>query len=127
MALAKLQKQLTSLLPRRCLITDPAALKPYECDGLTAVREIPGLVVLPESETQIKQILAACLEHQVAVVPRGAGTGLSGGARPIADGVVIGLSRLNKILEFDWWQRCGERWWGALPQIRTHCAQHSRG
>jgi len=101
MALAKLQRQLSSLLPRHCLITDPAALKPYECDGLTAVREIPGLVVLPESEAQVKQVLAACLEHQVAVVPRGAGTGLSGGARPIADGVVIGLSRLNQILEID--------------------------
>ena len=101
MSLAVLHQQLSRQLPKRCLITDPAALKPYECDGLTAVREVPGLVVLPESEEQVKLVLSTARELQVPVVPRGAGTGLSGGARPIADGLVLGLGRLNRILEVD--------------------------
>lgn len=101
MSLKKVEQQLRRQLPARCLITRPAALKPYECDGLTAVRTVPGLVVLPETEEQVKLVLAACLAHRVPVVPRGAGTGLSGGARPISDGVVLGLSRLDEILEVD--------------------------
>jgi len=76
-------------------------MKPYECDGLTAIRQVPGLVVLPETEEQVRTVLAACASHAVPVVPRGAGTGLSGGARPLSDGVVLGLSRLNEILEVD--------------------------
>ena len=101
MSLASLHKSLRRQLPARCLISDPAALKPYECDGLTAIRSLPGLVVLPETEAQVKTVIAACAQHQVPLVPRGAGTGLSGGARPLSDGVVLGLSRLNRILEID--------------------------
>jgi glycolate oxidase len=83
------------------LITDPAGLRPYETDGLTAIREMPWVVVLPESEDEVVAVLRICREHGVAVVPRGAGTGLSGGARPHEDGVVLGLSKLNRILEID--------------------------
>ena len=89
------------LLLGRGLITDPKALKPYETDGITAIREVPWLVALPESEAQVAAVLAVCREHEVPVVARGAGTGLSGGARPVADGLVLGLSRLNQILEID--------------------------
>ena len=93
--------QLRTVLPARCLITDPKATKPYETDGLTAIREMPWLVTLPETEEQVCQVLKICHEHEVPVVARGAGTGLSGGARPVAGGIVLGLSRLNRILEVD--------------------------
>ena len=76
-------------------------MKVFETDGLTALREIPWLVVLPEDEAQVLEVLRICREHEVPVVPRGAGTGLSGGARPLADGVVLGLSKLSNILEID--------------------------
>ena len=95
--LAALQDQ----LPGDCLITDAAGLRPYECDGLTAIREQPWLVVLPQMEEQVATVVNACAEHGVSIVPRGAGTGLSGGARPNADGVVLGLSKLNRILDID--------------------------
>jgi glycolate oxidase len=92
---------LRAALSESSLITDPAGLRPYETDGLTAIREMPWVVVLPESEDEVVAVLRICREHGVAVVPRGAGTGLSGGARPHEDGVVLGLSKLNRILEID--------------------------
>ncbi len=92
---------LRASLPSRCLITEPAALKPYETDGLTAIREMPWLVALPETEVQLKAVMRICAQYDVPIVPRGAGTGLSGGARPVKDGIVLGLSKLNKILEID--------------------------
>ena len=94
-------KRLRSTLPPPCLITEAAALKPYETDALTAMREVPWAVALPETEDQVREILAICREHAVAVVPRGAGTGLSGGARPVKGGLVLGLSKLNRILQID--------------------------
>ena len=75
--------------------------KPYECDGLSAYRQLPGLVALPETIEQVRHVLRACREHGVPVVTRGAGTGLSGGALPHADGVLLSLSKLSRILEID--------------------------
>ncbi len=98
---AAIAKLLSAHLPADGLITDAAGLKPYECDGLTAIREEPWIVALPETEAQVGEVLRICREHQVPVVPRGAGTGLSGGARPHAQGVVLGLSKMNRILEID--------------------------
>ena len=83
------------------LITEPAGMRPYETDGLTAIREMPWAVALPGTEDEVREVLAVCLEHEVPVVPRGAGTGLSGGARPVQGGLVLGLSKLNRILEVD--------------------------
>ncbi len=94
-------KRLRKTLPSGCLITEGAALKPYETDALTAIREMPWAVALPETEDQVREVLAICREHEVPVVPRGAGTGLSGGARPVKGGLVLGLSKLNRILEVD--------------------------
>ena len=92
---------LREVLDQDALISDSAGLRPYECDGLTAIREQPWVVVLPANEAQVAAVLQICREHQVPIVPRGAGTGLSGGARPHADGVVLSLARLQKILEID--------------------------
>jgi glycolate oxidase len=97
----RVESLLRAALPRASVIADPRALKPFETDGLTALREVPWLVVLPENEPQVLDVLRICREHGVPVVPRGAGTGLSGGARPRADGVVLGLSKLSRILEID--------------------------
>ena len=98
---AKALKQLRAALPPRAVITEPSALKPYETDGLTAIRELPWVVALPETEGEVRKVLAICARHGIPVVARGAGTGLSGGARPVAGGVVLGLSKLDRILEID--------------------------
>ncbi|MFL6674873.1 MAG: FAD-linked oxidase C-terminal domain-containing protein [Massilia sp.] len=92
---------LRPLLPARCLLANEEDTRPYECDGLSAYRQLPMVVVLPETEQQVIAILAVCRELQVPIVPRGAGTGLSGGAMPIADGVVLSTAKLNKILRVD--------------------------
>ncbi len=94
-------KELRAILGSDSIITDPAGLKPYECDGLTAIREEPWVVVVPENEAQVIAVVDVCRHAGVPLVPRGAGTGLSGGARPRADGVVLSLARMNRILEID--------------------------
>ncbi|MEC7078030.1 MAG: FAD-linked oxidase C-terminal domain-containing protein [Pseudomonadota bacterium] len=93
--------QLRGVLPDTSLITDAAGLKPYETDGLTAIRELPWLVVLPTTEQQVVEVVNICRQHQVPIIARGAGTGLSGGARPHKHGVVLGLSKMNQILHVD--------------------------
>ena len=92
---------LKEALPAEGLITEPAALTPFETDGLTALRQKPWLVALPESVEQVRAVLAICKRHAVPVVTRGAGTGLSGGARPLADAVLLTLTKMNRILEVD--------------------------
>jgi len=79
--------------------------RPYECDGLAAFRQLPMVVCLPENESQIIATLEVCRRLQVPIVPRGAGTGLSGGAMPIADGIVLSTAKLNKILKVDAYAR----------------------
>jgi glycolate oxidase len=83
------------------LLTDEESRRPYECDGLSAYRALPGAVALPESLDQVQRILRLCAQHGVPVVTRGAGTGLSGGALPHAAGLLLSLTKLNRILEID--------------------------
>ena len=71
------------------VISDPVRCRTYECDGLTGYRVVPDLVVLPRTREQVAAVVRVCAEHRVPFVARGAGTGLSGGAVPVADGVVI--------------------------------------
>jgi glycolate oxidase len=92
---------LRPVLPAGCLLADPEDTRPYECDGLSAYRQLPMIVVLPETEQQVIDVLAVCRSLQVPVVPRGAGTGLSGGAMPIVDGVVLSTAKLNRIVGVD--------------------------
>jgi glycolate oxidase len=83
------------------VVAEPEQLRVYECDGLTGHRAIPELVVLPGSTEDVQTVLRACHRVQVPFVARGAGTGLSGGATPMAGGVVVSLARMNRILEID--------------------------
>jgi glycolate oxidase len=99
--LPALLRRLRLFLPAHCLLVDEEDLRPYECDGLTAYRELPLVVCLPETEAQVIDILRTCFDLGVPVVARGAGTGLSGGAMPHAQGVVLSLARFNKILRVD--------------------------
>jgi glycolate oxidase len=92
---------LRKLLPRDGLLTTPEELKPYECDGLTAYRQVPLAVTLPRDEAEVAAVLRLCHRLRVPVVARGAGTGLSGGALPHGEGVILSLARLNRILSID--------------------------
>ena len=92
---------LGAICPGEGTISEPIRLKPYETDGLSAYRQMPLAVVLPTSTGQVAAVMRYCHENGIRVVPRGAGTSLSGGALPLEDAVVIGLMRLNRILEID--------------------------
>ena len=88
---------LRTLLPPHCLLSSEEDTRPYECDGLTAFRQLPLAVALPETEEQVVAVLKACRKLQVPIVPRGAGTGLSGGAMPIAEGIVLSTAKMRRI------------------------------
>jgi len=88
-------------LPGDAVLDHPEDLRPYECDGLSAYRQLPLAVALPADTDQVAAVLAVCRAHGAPVVARGAGTSLSGGALPLADGVVLSLARLNRILAID--------------------------
>jgi glycolate oxidase len=92
---------LRAFLPDEALLFHGEDVKPYECDGLSAYRQAPMVVVLPENEAQVQRILRTCFELRVPVVARGAGTGLSGGALPLAEGVLLSLAKLMRIIEID--------------------------
>ncbi|MEX0759225.1 MAG: FAD-linked oxidase C-terminal domain-containing protein [Tistlia sp.] len=88
------------------VIFDEDELRVYETDGLTAYRQVPMIVVLPGSTEEVAAVLRYCHAEGIKIVPRGAGTGLSGGALPLADGITLGLSKLNRVLEIDYANRC---------------------
>ena len=96
---------LRSVLPEHCILSAAEDTRPYECDGLSAYRQLPLAVVLPDSEAQIVNILRICRDMNVPIVPRGAGTGLSGGALPHAEGIVLSTARLNKVVKVDAYSR----------------------
>src|SRR5262249_42001297 len=93
--------QLTAVVGEHHVIAEPDQLRVYDCDGLTGWRAQPELVVLPGSTEEVQGVLRTCSEHGMPFVARGAGTGLSGGALPVAEGIVISLARMNRILEVD--------------------------
>ncbi|MEN9501744.1 MAG: glycolate oxidase subunit GlcD [Pseudomonadota bacterium] len=94
-------QQLSEVLPADAILSNKEDLRPYECDGLTAYQRLPLAVVLPTHTEQIQQIVQVCRRFGVPIVARGAGTGLSGGALPHEDGIILSLARLNRILEID--------------------------
>ncbi|MXW47108.1 MAG: FAD-binding protein, partial [Gammaproteobacteria bacterium] len=97
----QLATELVSIVGADAVLTETEALRPFECDGLTAYRELPLMVVLPSSISQVQDVMKACSRRKVPVVTRGAGTGLSGGALPLPNGVLLSLTRMNNILEID--------------------------
>jgi glycolate oxidase len=96
----------------------------YESDGLTAYRQIPLVVVLPSTVQQVSQVLRYAYENKIKVVPRGAGTSLSGGALPLADGIILGLSKFNRVLEIDYENRCAVVQPGVTNLAITGAVQH---
>jgi glycolate oxidase len=92
---------LKAIVPGEGVIAAERELRPYESDGLTAYRQLPMVVVLPETTQQVSQVLAFCHQEGIKVVPRGAGTSLSGGALPLADAVLLGMAKFNRIHEID--------------------------
>ncbi len=93
--------KLKRLLPEELIIADEELLRVYECDALTAYRQLPRCVVMPERVDQVQAIMRLCHEENIPVVARGAGTGLSGGALPVADGLLLSLTKFNQILHLD--------------------------
>ena len=92
---------LRAFLPERAVLFEEEDTRPYECDGLTAYRQVPMVVALPETEEQVQRILKACSAMNVPVVPRGAGTGLSGGALPPGDGVLLSMAKFMRVVRVD--------------------------
>src|SRR6266550_1115035 len=92
---------LRTIVPGEGVIAAEREMRPYEADGLTAYRQLPMVVVLPDTTAQVSRLLRFCHREGIKVVPRGAGTSLSGGALPLADGVLLGMAKFNRILEID--------------------------
>ena len=103
---AQIVADLRQIVPGDGVIDTEHERRAFECDGLTAYRQLPMVVVLPSTTAQIVGVLRYCTEHNVKVVPRGAGTSLSGGALPLEDGVLLGLGKFKRILEIDTANRC---------------------
>ena len=102
----KIIKDISDFTNAENILAEHEELKPYETDGLTAYKQIPMIVVLPENTQEVSKILSYCNKNKIKVVPRGAGTGLAGSALPLADCVLLGLGKFNKILEIDYKNRC---------------------
>ncbi len=98
---AEVVARLQSVLSPGALLHRGEDTRPYECDGLSAYRQLPMVVALPSTAEQVQAVLSICHELQVPVVPRGAGTGLSGGALPLGNGVLLGLGKMKRILSID--------------------------
>jgi len=92
---------LRAFLPERAVLWQEEDTRPYECDGLTAYRHVPMVVALPETEEQVGRLLKTCHAMGVPVVPRGAGTGLSGGALPLGDGVLLSMAKFMRVVRLD--------------------------
>src|SRR3974390_2671109 len=106
--LAKRERIVTALrtiVPGEGVIATEREMKPFESDGLTAYRQPPMVVVLPDTTEQLAQVLHYCHDEGIKVVPRGAGTSLSGGALPLADGVLLGMAKFNRVREVDFENR----------------------
>src|SRR5438309_11544695 len=103
---------LRAIVPGEGVIDTPAEMLPYESDGLMAYRQPPMVVVLPDTTEQVSQVLKYCFEQGIKVVPGGSGTSLSGGALPLADGVLIGIGKFKSIREIDLGNRVVVAWPG---------------
>jgi glycolate oxidase len=120
---AEIIQALRRLVPGEGVIDHEHELRAFESDGLTAYRQPPMVAVLPQKTAQVVEVLRYCMANKVKVVPRGAGTSLSGGALPLADGVLLGMGKFNKILEIDVANRCVVAQPGVTNLGITHAVQ----
>jgi glycolate oxidase len=97
----KFEDALAKVLPSESLLTATEAKRPFECDGLSAYQQIPRVVALPSTRDQVREVVRICAQYGVPIVPRGSGTGLSGGALPLAHGCLLSLAKFNRIIEID--------------------------
>ena len=97
---------LCAILPQESVLSEYADVVPYECDGLSVYAQVPLVVVLPESIQQVQEVVRLCKRMQVPLVARGAGTGLSGGATPHPEGVLLGFGKMSNIIDIDAPNRC---------------------
>src|SRR5580658_4462950 len=121
---AEIAAALARIVPPEAVIQNEDERRVYESDGLTAYRQPPLLAVLPSTTEQVARILRYCREKAVKVVPRGAGTSLSGGALPLADGIILGLGKFNRILDIDFANRCVVAQPGVTNLAVTTAVQH---
>jgi glycolate oxidase len=121
---AAIAADLRKIVPGEGVIHDEDERRVYETDGLTAYRALPLLTVLPSTTAQVSRILRYCSDRRIKVVPRGAGTSLSGGALPLEDGILLGLAKFNRIIEIDLANRCVVAQPGVTNLAITHAVQH---
>ena len=115
---------LQAICPGEAVIETDNEMRAYETDGLTAYRQLPLVVVLPETTAQVSEILKYCHDNDIRVVPRGGGTSLSGGALPLKDGVLLAMGKFNRILEIDYENRCAMVQPGVTNLGITNAVEH---
>ncbi len=122
---AEIAADLRRLAPDMPVIVDEDERRAYESDGLTAYRQPPLAVVLPGTTAEVSSVLRYCHRQRLKVVPRGAGTSLSGGALPLADGILLGMARFNRVLDVDFENRCAVVQPGVTNLGITHAVEHA--
>src|SRR5271167_4146008 len=121
---AEIVEALRHIVPGEGVIASEAERRAYESDGLTAYRQLPMVVVLPSRVEEVAAVLRYCKKMGIKVVPRGAGTSLSGGAMPLADGVLLGMAKFNRILDIDYDNRCVVAQPGVTNLAITQAVEH---
>jgi len=120
----KIVNKLKRIIKSENVLDHNDEIKPYETDALSAYKQKPLVVVLPENTQEVSNILKYCNEEKIKIIPRGAGTGLSGGALPLNDAILLGLGKFNKILEIDFDNKCVIAQPGVTNLSITHAVQH---
>jgi glycolate oxidase len=121
---AAIAADLRRIVPGEGVVEAPVEMRAFETDGLTAYRQMPLVVVLPETTAQVSEILRYAHDKGIKVVPRGAGTSLSGGALPLADGILLGMSKFNRVLDIDYANRCAVVQPGVTNLAITKAVEH---
>ncbi|MBL8830970.1 MAG: FAD-binding protein, partial [Rhodospirillales bacterium] len=122
---AQIVADLRAIVPGEGVIDALEERRAFETDGLSIYRAVPMVVVLPSTVEQVAAILRYCQAGNIRVVPRGAGTGLSGGALPLEDGVLLGMAKFNKVLDIDFANRCARVQPGVTNLGITQAVQHA--
>jgi glycolate oxidase len=121
---SEIAADLRAILPHSNVIDHPVQMKPYESDALSAFRQVPLVVALPETVEHVSDVLRYAHRHKIKVVPRGAGTSLSGGALPLEDGILLGMAKFNRVLDVDFENRCAVVQPGVTNLAITKAVEH---